>query len=53
MWKPPAPQPATQTSDEVRDQNTDPGSVPAVNWDGSNVGKVPLLGTDRDPNKVA
>jgi hypothetical protein len=53
MWKPSAPEQTTETSDEVRDQNTDPGSVPVVNWDGKNMGKVPLLGTDRDPDQVA
>ena len=51
MWTPPKPQTATETSDEARDQNTDPGTVPAVTWDGSSKGTVPLLGTDRTPTR--
>jgi hypothetical protein len=51
-WKS-TPDNTKQSGDDVRDQNLDPGSVPAVNWDGSSKGKVPLLGTDRDPTQVA
>ena len=45
--------PQVEPGDDVRDQNIDPGTVPAVNWDGSNKGTVALLGSNRDPEQVA